>query len=360
MIRISVLIGFIVVWIIAMELSGTILTVDNKIPSIGQYSTFQAAYNVAMDGDTIYVYPSLSSYTPCTIAKRIHIIGSGLLSNYRDDGITNSKFRGAILAFSAGSEASSIIGMEFLGGSFYSAGLTISNCYSTGIMAINGNDVVISNNRIAAVHVMDGRTNVTISGNIIDNYGYFGYPSSIGIGIGCMVSVFNNIIIPANSSPPYIKAIYVNDSSNAYVLNNVIKVQSSSLSEFSLYAQSAAIYARNNILGNLVYSESYEYFLYNIAETDILPSNNFNTQVGTISDLFVDMANGDFHLAPGSAAIGAGEGGIDCGAYGGIAPFDDYYYLPPLPAIIGLSTPSTIVSPDEPLPVQIRATTLGY
>jgi hypothetical protein len=71
------------------------------------------------------------------------------------------------------------------------------------------------------------------------------------------------------------------------------------------------------------------------------------------------MANGDFHLAPGSAAIGAGEGGVDCGAYGGASPFDDTYNTPPLPTIIQLTTPTTIVNAENPMPVHIKATTSG-
>ncbi|MBW1859928.1 MAG: right-handed parallel beta-helix repeat-containing protein, partial [Deltaproteobacteria bacterium] len=39
--------------------------------------------------------------------------------------------------------------------------------------------------------------------------------------------------------------------------------------------------------------------------------------------LFEDMGNDDYHLAVGSPAIGAGEGGTDIGAYGGDYPIDD-------------------------------------
>lgn len=53
---------------------------------------------------------------------------------------------------------------------------------------------------------------------------------------------------------------------------------------------------------------------------------------------FIDSA---FRLKPGSPAIGAGAGGIDAGAYGGISPYR-LSVQPNIPAIYKIIAPAVV------------------
>ena len=54
-----------------------IITVDNKVPSVGQYKTLQEAHDAAKNGDTIYVCPSEALYAAIIVSKKLIIIGTG-------------------------------------------------------------------------------------------------------------------------------------------------------------------------------------------------------------------------------------------------------------------------------------------
>ena len=70
-----------------------------------------------------------------------------------------------------------------------------------------------------------------------------------------------------------------------------------------------------------------------------LPEGNGNLRNVDMSTVFVDHENYDFHLLPGSPAIGAGENGTDMGIYGGDAPYVDGGF-PGLPSILQIQAPT--------------------
>jgi hypothetical protein len=308
------------------------LTVDNRTPSAGQYSTIQAAHDAAVSGDDIYVYPSPNTYDGITVTKQVHIYGSGWGYNYAFDGICITKAGNVI--FGSGSEGASISGMELSQCSIGAYGVNVSHCLVTAGMIIQANSVTIKENRVLWIEVNSGSL-IEISKNYI--YGVrIGWNAncSISIASGCSVNVFQNII----SSPDHGIFLY-QGSSTAYIVGNTINCPGHTIISYGPIPIGA-----NNIIATSTYGLDATYWLNNIVCEDL-------------SLFFVDAANGDYHLAPGSPAIGAGENGIDCGAYGGSSPFNDKLNTPELPTVIQLLTPTTIVPGSEPMPITIKART---
>ena len=56
----------------------TVHTVSNQSPNPGQYTTIQAAINVATAGDTVYVHPSQFPYDDFSLNKLLTIMGNGI------------------------------------------------------------------------------------------------------------------------------------------------------------------------------------------------------------------------------------------------------------------------------------------
>ena len=94
-------------------LNAAIITVDNKVPSAGDYTTLQEAHDAASNGDVIHVYPSGVRYNAITITKSLSIIGTGLDSP--SEGMNTTLISGTII-FGAGSNGARI---EGFGGDFF-------------------------------------------------------------------------------------------------------------------------------------------------------------------------------------------------------------------------------------------------
>jgi hypothetical protein len=95
---------------------------------------------------------------------------------------------------------------------------------------------------------------------------------------------------------------------------------------------------------------------YNISISDHFGTSNHNKANVSESSLFfgalTESTDGKWQLKNGSPAIGAGEGSIDCGAFGGPQP----YILSGVPAgpVIYELNVSSYSTPDNKLPVTIK------
>lgn len=148
------------------QLHAKILTVAMQSLPIAQYKSLQAAHDAAQNGDTIYLYPGLTSFAGITVSKKIIIIGAGFtkvndLSDY-------SKISGTLI-FNAGSEGSMI--------SSINGGFTIN---------VNINDIVIQRCKVQDVNISKGVNNIRIINNYIS--------WKVSIGEGSFSGIFNNII----------------------------------------------------------------------------------------------------------------------------------------------------------------------
>jgi len=105
----------------------------------------------------------------------------------------------------------------------------------------------------------------------------------------------------------------------------------------------------NSVVGNNIFnSQQNATFLNcnisnNIAPSGNLPAGNGNKVNVNMTTVFVNNLGGfvdnAYQLKAGSPAIGAGGGGIDCGAFGGGTPFK-LAVTPPIPSIYKMMIPA--------------------
>lgn len=97
-----------------MTAQATIFRVSNLTNSGAPYSSISDAMSAAMDGDTIMVDGSTTSYGPLTITKRVVIMGPGYLLS--ENGVstegTPSAQVSTISSDDSGAAGSVIIGIE--------------------------------------------------------------------------------------------------------------------------------------------------------------------------------------------------------------------------------------------------------
>ncbi len=304
-----------------------IITVDNKIPSIGQYSTLQAAHDIANNGDTIQLMPSGTPYNAISITKSIKIVGCGWQPS------SNFFIRGTDLNGTL-TIASNNVDVEGLGGRFsistYNTlnNIIVSKCYISDLsISENCYNIVIKQNRISNSSrtsiTWGNNVNIIFCNNIIQNCFQTGYGSSTIFDVlSSNISIINNTLI-GNS---WAQALSTNYSSTPLVINTAY--------------------------GNL----NQEY--YNGAFQQFMP-DTYNVFIGIFPN------SSDFHLILGSPAIDAGNpdpmfndldgSRNDCGAYGGPTPFVDGG-ITGLPAIYQISGPQ-VVGHDENWELQIKAKT---
>lgn len=304
----------------ANQVFAKILTVANQTtPQVAQYNSIQAAHNAALNGDTIYVYPSIISYKGAVITKKINIIGAGF--NIVTDNSDCSKIISTdSLKFETGSEWSTITSMT---GSF--------------ITTVNTNNISINKCKLNRIFVHKNITNVSVVNSIIrssENY-------AIYISENSFLTILNNIIESGSSG-----SIQIGNNANGLIKNNVIINYG-----WPIIGYSASLY--NNIL--LTTTSGY-YF-----STDALITNTsiINYYSNDKYSWFIDYQKQDYHLKTGSPGTGAGKNSIglptDLGIYGGDYPFIDDG-APSLPTIYYMNIPA-IGNQKYGLSVQVKAKT---
>jgi hypothetical protein len=103
------LVLFAALLISTLATKATTLTLNNALPSPGQYTTWSAVHAAAANGDTILVQGSSINYYTLTVTKRLTIIGPG--HNNADKQNPQKAFCDDII-FNTGSNGSKVYGME--------------------------------------------------------------------------------------------------------------------------------------------------------------------------------------------------------------------------------------------------------
>lgn len=293
------------------------------------YADLQSAHDAAAAGDTILLFPG---YYSASYSKKLITIGYGYyndtlaLGTGANAGLQNIKGTLSFNVYLYASAANSVFeGTD--GGSitaYYGEAvnnITIRRC--RGYINFNNmvcNNWVITQSQIDNLGFMwagGTPTNLTVSNCFIS-----GLALSNGSGITQTGQFTNNTIYEATN---------LGFGNGSFVLKNNI---------FLLYhGADANCVAQNNIY-NTGYSAG--------------PAGNGNVNIdnASMNTIVFEGYNvvgttysidGRYALKPGSPAIGAGAGGIDCGMYGGTNPYK-LSGMPRIPAFYKLTAPSNITS----------------
>lgn len=303
----------------------TVITVDNNTPSMGDFTSLQAAHDAAIAGDTILVFPSSVHYQAITLSKKLIIIGAGseLIGNTKITYLTGN------LVFGPGSDGSVV-------SSFGSA-------YGALVVEINANSIEVKRTHVKNIVIHENKSNAVITGCQIRWTESEGVTELILIQQAGNVLVSNNYIRGANNRAG-IRAI----DSDVHILNNILHFGGPySWDDHSIIYQNSTVTATNNIfvVGKMTEGDPCPYN-YNICcNTGTGISCGLWCGIGNISNIysslvFIDYDGGNYKLKPDSPAIGSGEGGTDIGIYGGAMPYVDGGY-PDLPTIYHLEVPLT-------------------
>lgn len=321
----QILRSFLVLAFVGLSLyaNSTVHRVNSAPGSSAPYSTVQAAHDAASQNDTLYLEASAFSYGSLTVTKKLVIIGTGyFLSQNPQTQAINSASVISYIYFNAGSSGSKITGCQ------------------VGYIVVAANDILINRNYI------------TTNGSYgIQNYG-----------------AISNLIITQNYiTNPYYQSYYVlyfsYAANNVLISNNYIFGYMSSTTEFNSIVANNVINGylyfynttyKNNIISGYFadYNCSYSY---NICDGTQMGNSNNNQQNVVWANIFVgatgNSTDGQWKLKSGSPALGAGEGGVDCGMYGGPYPYI-LSGMPNIPAIYYFNAPSV---PSNTINVSIKA-----
>ena len=315
---------------------GFIITVDNKSPSAGNYTTLQDAHDVATAGDTIFVYPSGVSYAGINVTKKLILYGTGFENDFVETGIMNITSISGTMTFSEGADSSILSGF---GTDFH--------------VIIDADNIQIKRNKFNNIKVYENHSGTVIMQNYIFTTNNISY--ALTVDQSNEVIVNNNIIFDNDVSHSQNGISADGATITITILNNVIKAD-----HYTLFIRDANEYVVNNIFfGD---GECWNCSNENIAYIFNISSNNNNWPAGNgnlngidMDDVFIPgWESGNYHLLD-SLAIGSGLDGIDRGIYGGDAPYIDGG-IPSLPSIYQLQTPF-IGSKQSGLDVIIKAKT---
>jgi hypothetical protein len=260
-----------------------------------------AASSVVVNGDTLYVEGSSTSYEDVTFTKRLVIIGPGFYLGENDSTQANlSAATVSSMNFYNGSKGSVMMGMSML---------SVLNVQDTGI--------VIKKCKLNQANVQ-GCANCIIIQNVLN---------SLAINNAMNIIVSNNLFLNANG---YSTSLQMNGSASALATNNIFRGPQI-LNNTTL---------RNNIAtalsgtGNETVSLTNCISDHNIGASTQYGTANGNQQNVDMNTVFVNSGSidGSYRLQTGSPAIGAGNDGVDCGMFGGNYPYV-LSGMPEVPAI---------------------------
>ena len=266
------------------------------------------------EGDTLYLDPSTIFTTRQTISKRVTIVGPGYF--HQESSIGSATFNGG-LYIEKNAAGTKIEGCVFRGTSSYSAIIVSVDNVTFERNYFYYSYVSSTSNKYLVFHANYIETNYeAFVGNGASTYGWVITNNIIKSGLdsrstygGISVrnlfnaTIQNNVIINHDSDDCCIYQVYNSTITNNILINagNAVNGHVHSLLE------------NNNIIEKNVTSSSADYSTCpNFPNNTFLGSNDLTAVFDTngIADCY-------YRLCEGSPAIGAGENGIDCGAYAG-------------------------------------------
>ena len=330
--------------------SAKIWRVNNNTGIVADFTSAQAAHDAAAvhNGDTIHIEASASGYGSLYMSKRLVIMGPGyfftetapMVANPKTEANLNISYIG-VLYFNPGSKGSVVSGMYV--GSYaviQDSLITLQRCYLNG-------DVYFGDSYVTYSGFAD-----TIRQNLMTGGFRCGYNST---GKFQKILAYNNIVGSANGAD---FGSNINNIDGYFINNDFVYYYSSGTNNPTSVTTANFVY-QNNIFGSVnfgAYQSSNVYFN-NICLGTGVPAGNSNIQnVDVASVVYKDWtgngaglsSDGRYALKPGGTdpAIGAGTlngGPVDCGAFGGPAPYI-LSGMPNAPSIYVLTVPTQINS----------------
>jgi hypothetical protein len=304
--------------------------VNNNPGIAADFTNFSTAIAspLVTNGDTLHLEASATGYSVGILSKRLVIIGTGYFlagagSNPGLQANTNSAFFSSALSFDSLSSGSSFLGVNMNGDLWLDPRADNISFERCRFNSISWNTQAPSTANRAQ--------------NIVFNKCYFNGAAPVTQFYYDNLQITNCIV---NGSMSFATGNII----SALMRNNIFR-GSSLLNIFNTYFA-------NNIILDVVpgnFNPINCTIRNNIAENNLLPAGNGNLNNITEVSLFVNPAgqstDGQWQLAAGSPAIGAGEtvGGVtpDCGPFGTADPYR-LSGIPPIPTIYSLTVPANI------------------
>ncbi len=296
----------------------------NEDPSAGIYADIQAAHDAANNGDTLMIEGSSQNYSDFTSIKKLVIKGPGYYLDENPGLSANTlpvRIVGAVY-FNEGSGGSVIMGVEF-----------------TSSISLNDDNLTVRRCIIQQLNTASNKENITVTECIFIS----GYLNSL---------VINNLVLSNNIFTN--SGFYIQEGTTGVFLNNIVACDILTIpSGIDIKNNIFFTTAKDNIVLPLLPDPNISY---NISVTDHFGTDNHNQANVSESSLFMgaltESTDGRWQLKESSPAFGAGEGGVDCGAFGGPQPYI-LSGLPVGPVIYELNV-SSYATGDNKLPVTIK------
>lgn len=314
--------------------------VNNNVGVVTDFSTPNSAIAAATAGDTIHIEGSATSYGNLNVSKRLYVRGTGYFLNEATSNPKTQANKNAAQVSSiymdAGSKGSVVEGL------------------SAGSMYLSDTGVTVQRILCQYLYLSHGRNASydTIRNNYITGGIYVNSSSYKGTGL----MIYNNIIDGGIN----ISAGVVNEYSGFAINNSFIGSFNFTCVNFIFqnnifYTPSFNTYINSNI------------FVNNIASNTGIPTGNNNQQNVAMANVYEGWnaasgfsTDGKYKLKPGSPAIGAGTlngGAVDCGAFGGPAPYI-LSGMPSMPSVYELTMPVQVTSGTPAVNISVSATTI--
>lgn len=319
----------------------TILRVDNTPGSSAPYSDLTTAHAVALDGDTLYIEGSNTSYGNLTITKRLVILGPGYFLDQNPNtpvslsAIVN-KFtleRTDVNDPTSGSYQSEIRGLSFT--ALSTSGLTIKSSEIIIANCLIRSDVFLSSSDINGIAVHQ----CYFQGEGID-----GLSTNPGFNSVLFTNniVEGNFLIPDNSTGTIQHNLFLGDQFEVLSFAGELRsniATSTSTTNFSVSSSGSGQISHNTAANGQF-------------------GTNDNNNISAANVLFVGFAgnsqDGQYQLAAGaSAVLGNAHDATDRGPYGGSRSYS-LSGLSDIPRIIFLEVPPS-GSASETFTIRVKA-----
>jgi hypothetical protein len=287
----------------------------------------QTIINNATAGSTLIV--EAGNYGDITVNKRLNFTGPGYFLTTGSQATLGAAVLGNV-TLNAGSDNTNMTGM-----------------YITANLNINTSQNIIRKCFIEDLY-LGQYSGVVGNSNIIQN-----------CYINDYFSITNNLNFVFKGNLFFRVDISGSSQITGQIINNTIRyIPNTSYSgRFDVsVSSSSSIIVKNNILYSMTGSLINVSIDYNTFISTISGLNNTNKQNIPLNSLFVSSSAGydsAYQLSTTSPAKGAGENGVDCGAFGGDEPYV-LSGLPSGPIVYELSVPSQ-VTPPSTLNIRVRA-----